>query len=95
MEPSYLPLTSIHLQNEAKFDLFYDRVCQDCKNFTEKPQLPQQRKRPRRLEDGADTYHYQDPKQRYRCAYFEMLELAAGELDRRFDQSDLYTIKEL
>ena len=65
------------------------------KTLTEEPQLPRQRKRPRRLEEGAATYQYQDPKQRYRCAYFEMLELAAGELDRRFDQSDFHTIKEI
>ena len=32
---------------------------------------------------------------RYRHAYFEMLELAAGEIDRHFDQADVNTIMEI
>ena len=32
---------------------------------------------------------------RYRHAYFEMLELTVGEVERRFDQADLLTINDL
>ena len=83
------------LRNEAKFDFFYDRVCQDCRNFTEEPRLPHPRNIPRRLHEGTATHQYQNPKERYRHAYFETLELAAGEVERRFDQADLNTIKEI
>ena len=83
------------LRNEAKFDFFYDRVCQDCRHLTEEPRLPRPRKIPRRLDEGAATHQYQNPKARYRHAYFEILELAAGEVEKRFDQADLNTIKEI
>ena len=83
------------LRNEARFNIFYDRVCQDCRDLTEELQLPRHRKRPRRLDEGAATHQYQDPKERYRHAYFEVLESAAGEVERRFDQADLHIIKEI
>ena len=70
------------LRNEVKFNIFYDRVCQDCRDLTEEPQLPRHRKRPRRLVEGAGTHQYQDPKERYRHAYFEVLESAAREVER-------------
>ena len=56
------------LRNEVRFNIFYDRVCQDCRDLTEEPQLPRHRKRPRRLDEGAGTHQYQDPKERYRHA---------------------------
>ena len=83
------------LRNEVRFNIFYDRVCQDCRDLTEEPQLPRHRKRPRRLDEGAGTHQYQDPKERYRHAYFEVLESAAGEVERSFDQADLHIIKEI
>ena len=83
------------LRHEAKFDFFYDRVCQVCRNLTEEPRLSRPRKIPRRLDEDAGTHQYQNPKERYRHAYFETLELAAGKVERRFHQADLNTIKKI
>lgn len=83
------------LRNEAKFDLFYDTICHVCRNLTEEPSLPRHRKVPKRLDDGAPTHWYHNPKERYRHAYFQTLELAAAEVERRFDQADMNTIKEI
>ena len=65
------------------------------KGLTEKPILPRARKIPRRFNEGAATHLYQNPQERYRHAYFEVLELAAGDIDKRFDQEDFNTIKEI
>ena len=47
------------------------------------------------MDEGACPHRYLVPKDRYRHVYFEALELAAGEIERRFNQSDLQLIKEL
>lgn len=83
------------LRNETKFDLVYNTVYHDSRNLTEEPSLPRPRKMPRRLDDGAASHQYQNPKERYRHSYFETLELAVGEVERRFDQADLITIQEI
>ena len=85
----------LSLRNEVRFIIFYDRDCQDFRDLTENPQLPWYRKRPRRLDEGAGTHQYQDPKETYRHAYFEVLESAAGEVERRFDQADFHILKEI
>ena len=50
------------LRNEAKFDLFYDTICHVCRNLTEEPSLPRHRKVPKRLDDGAPTHRYHNPR---------------------------------
>ena len=91
-------LLSTHLtslRNEASFNRFYDGIYEDSKNLTEEPCLPRQRKTPRKYDEGGLAHQYQDPKARYRHAYFETLELAAGEIEKRFDHEDIHTIKEI
>ena len=87
-------LLSSHLQslrNDKHFDRFYDLIYQDSRNLTDEPCLPRQRKTPRRY----DAHQYEDPKARYRHAYFEVLDLAGGEVERRFNHEDLHTIKQI
>ena len=50
---------------------------------------------PRRYDGGATSHQYLVPKDRYRHAYFEVMDLAAGETERRFDQSDLRIIRNI
>ena len=50
-------------------------------------------KRPKRLDDRASQHIYETPRDRYRQAYFLSFELAVGEIERRFNQSDLQLIK--
>ena len=85
-------LLTTHLQSlrtEEKFDTFYDAVVSDCGSLTTEPTLPRQRKRPKRFEDGASPHTYLTPKDRHRHMYFEVCELAAGEVKRKFIQKDM------
>ena len=83
------------LSDDNHFNCFYDSVCQESASLTEEPCRLRQRKLPRRFDDGSAAHQYENPKSRYRHLYFEVLELAAGEVDRRFDHEDLHTIKEI
>lgn len=80
------------LQNDATFN---DAVYQESKDLTEQLCLPQYRKVPRRYDGGGQAHQYEEPKARYRHAYFETLDLAAGEVEKRFDHEDIRTIKEI
>ena len=64
-------------------------------DLTDEPCLPRHRKAPKRYDGGEPARRYVNPKERYRQAYFEALELAAGEVERRFDQADLNIVKEI
>ena len=77
------------LRSDNKFSAFYDDVLQSSQGLTDDPVLPRYRKIPRRLEDGSQPHRFASPKDRYRHAYFEALDQACGEIERRFDQSDL------
>ena len=57
--------------------------------LTDEPVLPRYRRIPIRINEGALPHHYTSPEDRYRHAYFEALEQAYGEIEKRFDQSDL------
>ena len=49
----------------------------------------------RRFDEGSVPHQYEIPRARYRHAYFEVLELAAGEVDKRFDHEDLHTMQKI
>jgi len=83
------------MRNEAKFDSFYSEVIRKSVDLTAEPTLPRQRKRPRRLDDGASSHTYEMPKDRHRHMYFEAIELTAGEVERRFIQKDLGIVNEI
>ncbi len=68
------------------------RLCQEILAFTDDPHLPRQRKVPRRYDGGALPHNVDTPKVRYRHAYYEVLDLAIGEIER-FDHYDLNTVK--
>ena len=44
------------------------------------------------MDDGAQPHRFTCPKDRYRQAYFEVLEQACGEIENRFNQSDLSVV---
>ena len=76
-------------------NLFYDHVDELSSNLAEPPTLPRYRKVPRRFDDKEGPHRYLEPKDRYRHIYYEALEVAAGEVEQRFDQTDLHIIKDL
>ena len=83
------------LRTEAQFDAFNDQALVQSSTLTEEPQLPRYRKLPKKLDEGDCPHCYTSPKDKYRHDYFEMLELATGEIERRFEQPDFVKIKEI
>ena len=81
-------------RNEDEFKSFYGGIVMASKGLTDEPFLPRYRRAPRRLDDGAQPHRYDSPEDRYRHIYFEVLDLASVEVDRRFDQSDLHVVME-
>ena len=63
--------------------------------LTEEPKLPRSQKLLKSWDEGACPRRYLVPKDRYHHVYFEALELAAAEIERLFNQSDLQLMKEL
>lgn len=59
------------------------------------PTLPHPRKAARRYYSGQDPHRYCVPKDRYRHIFFESLEVVCGEVEQRFDQSDLHLAQEI
>ena len=77
------------LRTDSKYDSFYEEVMRTSQGLTSEPTIPRQRKLPKRLDDGANPHVYLTPKDRFRHKYFETLELAIGEIERRFNQEDI------
>lgn len=83
------------LRNEESFDTFFDKILQSSRNITEEPVLPRYRKRPRNVDEGSHPHRFSSPKDLYRQAYYEVLDLAVGELQKRFEQSDLNIVRDI
>ncbi len=83
------------LRSDSKFSAFYEDVLQSSQELTDEPVLPRYRKIPKRLDDGSQPHRFTSPEERYRHAYFEVLEQACGEIERRFDQSDLSVVQKI
>ena len=80
------------LRTEPQFNTFYEQTLVQSLTLTEEPKLPRYRKMPKRLDEGDSPHRYLNPKDKFRHDYFEALELAAGEVERRLDQSDFSMI---
>ena len=83
------------LRTDERFDHFYEQVVSESSLLTEEPILPRTRKLPKQYDQGETPHKYPTPKDRYRNAYLEAIELAYSEIERRFEQSDLAQIKDL
>ena len=62
---------------------------------TNEPCLPRQRKAPKRYDEGSQSHYLDCPKSRYRHSYYEILDLAAGEIERRFTHDDLKIVTQI
>ena len=87
-----LKLHYTSMRTDESFSTFYQGVLKESEGLTDEPVLPRYRRVPRRLDDGASPHRYTSPEDRYRHAYLEALEQACGELENRFDQSDVTII---
>ena len=66
------------LRNEQRFNIFHEEVTTASLDLTDEPCLPRNRKVFKQFDGGEPAHRYANPKVRYRQAYFEALELAAG-----------------
>ena len=68
------------LRNVESFDLFWLKVTKSAESLdVGEPQLPRQRKTPRRYDDGStDGDFHADPKAYYRQHYFEAIDLVVN-----------------
>ena len=83
------------MRSEEKFTSFYDAVVNSSEGLTDEPILPRYRRAPRRLDDGAQPHRFTCPRDRYRHAYFEALEQACGEVEKRLNQSDVSVVADI
>ena len=77
------------LRSEAAFTTFYQDVLKSSSGLTDEPVLPRPRRVPRRFDEGTQPHRYTSPEEKCRQAYFEAFDNAGGEVEKRFDQSDL------
>ena len=75
-------------RSDEAFNRFYDRLVETSKELTSEPSLPRYSKRPRRVDDGESAHRFETPKAYFRQQYFELFDLARGELKRRFQQKN-------
>ncbi len=76
------------IRNDTSFDLFWTKVNSfaTSKNISE-PELPRQRKVPKRYEEGISTgYFPESPKEYYKQLFFEAVDLIVNCIKDRFDQ---------
>ena len=83
------------LRTETMYNRFYDHTVEESGSLTEEPKLPRIRKAPRRIDHGSSPHIYACAKDMYRHAYYEALDLVSEEVERRFQQSDINTVKEV
>ena len=83
------------LRNEVKLTTFYDDIVTSSEGLTDNLILPRYRRVPRRRDDGVQPHRFTCPKDRYRQAYFEVLEQACGDIEDRFNQSDLSVVSDI
>lgn len=76
------------IRTDALFDSFWSKVNQFVEiHDISKPELPRQRKRPRRYEEESlDGHVHESPKEFFKQQYFEALDLIINCIFNRFDQ---------
>ena len=74
-------LRTTSLREESAFKKFYKKVLDSSSDLTEEPVLPRYRKQPRRYQEGTEAVRFASPENRYRQAYFEVLDYAIREIE--------------
>jgi len=64
-------------------------------DYTQDPTLPEQKRIPRRLDDGASNHVYSSPKEYYRQQYYQVLDVLTEEMTRQFDQPTFTLLREM
>ena len=74
-------------RSDDAFNRFYDNLIKTSKELTSEPTLPQYAKHPRRI-DGEPAHRLETPNVYFQKQYFELFDLARGELKRQFQQEN-------
>ena len=86
---SLLQHVILHCGLRQLFTTFYQGVVDSSTGLTDEPTLHWYCKAPKRFDEGAQQYCYSSAEDRYCHIYFKVLDHAVGEIERRFNQSDL------
>lgn len=81
----------------SSYDLFWKRVDLKIKELNvDEPQLPRQRKAPKRYDDGLSTGYFRgSTKEHYKQICYEALDLIISCVEDRFDQAGYRIYKTL
>ena len=84
-------------RSDDQFTAFYRSVVLEVEDHTDPPTLPKQIRMPKRFDGGSDNHHFSTPEfeDYFRQQYFEVLDLLAAEIERRFEQTSLKIISEI
>ena len=76
VQASKLAMQYIERQrNDSAFNLLYSHIVADCKDLTDNPALPRQRRLPQRLGTGETAHTFNSPELYFRQQYFEVLDI--------------------
>ena len=85
------------MRSDDQFDLFGDMVCFKAEELSvNEPQLPRQRKLPRRYDGGSSSGDFPStPKAHFKPAYFEAIDLITNCVQEWFDQPRYWIYRSL
>ena len=83
------------LRTETMYNRFYDQTLKESQPLTEQPKLPRNSELPKQLDSGSLAHQYQNARDLCRHAYYEALDCISKAVTRRFEQKDLFVIKEI
>ena len=73
----------------SAFNIFYSATVADAQQYTDVPVLPYYRQPPKQVDRGSAPHMFTTAEEYYCTQYFEVLDLLAAEIARRFNQSSL------
>lgn len=78
------------IRSLQEFDHFFDVTVQIAEQHAiGKPELPRNRRRPARFQEGSETHQFPTARTYYRQMYFEACDLLCGELESRFQSQHM------
>ena len=76
-------------RQDSSFERFYATTIDEAQPYTDEPALPRYKRPPKEVDKGSAPHRFTKPSDYFRIQYFEVLDLVAGEISRRFNQKSL------
>ena len=78
------------ISSHQEFDHFFDATVRLAEQHCiGKPELPRNRRRPARYQEGSESHQFPTTRDYYRHIYFEACDLLSGELESRFESQHM------